>query len=69
MTGARIALPLALAVALGVAALTIAPGGFEAESLLAAQDDPAALADRAIAHSIEALEDSALILTVGGEQI
>ena len=25
--------------------------------------------DRAIAHSIEALEDSALILTVGGEQI
>jgi quercetin dioxygenase-like cupin family protein len=25
--------------------------------------------DRAIAHSVEALEDSALILTVGGEQI
>src|SRR5258708_2632104 len=54
MTGARIALPLALAVALGLAALTIAPRGFEAESLLAAQDDPAALADRAIAHSFDA---------------
>src|SRR5712671_2147492 len=54
MTGARIALPLALAVALGVAALTIAPGGFEAKLLLAAQDDPAALADRAIAHSFDA---------------
>ena len=54
MTGARIALPLALAVALGVAALTIAPLGFEAESLLAAQDDPVALADRAIAHSFDA---------------
>jgi quercetin dioxygenase-like cupin family protein len=25
--------------------------------------------DRAIAHSVEALEDSALVLTVGGEQI
>src|SRR5712672_1653526 len=53
MTGARIALPLALAVALGVAALTIVPLGFEAESLLAAQDDPVALADRAIAHSFD----------------
>jgi hypothetical protein len=47
MTGARIALPLALAVALGVAALALAPRGFEAQSLLAAQDDPAALADHA----------------------
>ena len=54
MTGARIALPLALAVALGVAALTIVPRGFEAESLLAAQDDPVALADRAIAYSFDA---------------
>ena len=44
MTGARIALPLALAVALGVAVLTIVPRGVESESLLAAQDDPAALA-------------------------
>ena len=25
--------------------------------------------DRAIAHSVEALEESALVLTVGGEQI
>jgi hypothetical protein len=53
MTGARIALPLALAVALGVAALAIVPLGFEAESLLTAQDDPGALADRAIAHSFD----------------
>jgi hypothetical protein len=54
MTGARIALPLALAVALGVCALTVLPRGLESESLLAAQDDPGALADRAIAHSFDA---------------
>ncbi|MEA2947850.1 MAG: hypothetical protein QOI40_3180, partial [Alphaproteobacteria bacterium] len=36
MTGARIALPLALAVALGIAALTLAPRGFDAQSLLVA---------------------------------
>jgi hypothetical protein len=54
MTGARIALPLALAVALGIAALTLAPRGFDAQSLLAAQDDPAALADHAIARSFDA---------------
>jgi hypothetical protein len=54
MTGARIALPLALAVALGIAALTLAPRGFDAQSLLVAQDDPAALADHAIARSFDA---------------
>src|SRR5690242_18508804 len=54
MTGARIAVPLGLAVALGLAALTIAPVGFDAEALLASQDDPAALADHAVARSFDA---------------
>jgi hypothetical protein len=54
MTSARIAVPLGLAVALGIAALSIAPRAFEAQWLLAAQDDPAALADRAVARSINA---------------
>ena len=54
MTGARIAVPLGLAVALAIAGLTLAPRGFEAESLLAAQDDPVALADRAVARSFDA---------------
>jgi hypothetical protein len=54
MTGARIAVPLGLAVALGIAALAIAPRAFEAQWLLAAQDDPAKLADRAVARSISA---------------
>jgi len=54
MTGARIALPLALAVALGIAALALAPRGFDAQSLLAAQDDPVALADHAMARSFDA---------------
>jgi len=52
MTGARIAVPLGLAVALGIAALAIAPRAFEAQWLLAAQDDPATLADHAVARSI-----------------
>jgi hypothetical protein len=54
MTGARIAVPLGLAVAFAIAALTIAPRAFEAQWLLAAQDDPAVLADRAVARSINA---------------
>src|ERR1700704_4317971 len=54
MTGARVAVPLGLAVALAIAALTIAPRGFEAETLLADQDDPVALADHAIARSFDA---------------
>ena len=36
MTGARIAVPLGLAVAFAIAALTIAPRAFEAQWLLAA---------------------------------
>ena len=47
MTGARIALPLGLAVALAIAALAIVPRGLERGSLLPTQDDPVALADRA----------------------
>src|SRR5262245_3600731 len=54
MTGARIAVPLGLAVALGLAALTVVPAGFDAEELLASQDDPVALADHAVARTFDA---------------
>jgi len=54
MTGARIAVPLGLAVALGLAAFTIAPAGFDAGELLASQDDPVALADHAVARRFDA---------------
>jgi hypothetical protein len=54
MTGAKIAVPLGLAVALAIAAFTLAPRAFEAEGLLAAQDDPVALADRAVARTFDA---------------
>jgi hypothetical protein len=54
VTAARIAVPLALAVASALAALAAAPRAFEAQFLLAAQDDPAALADHAVARSFDA---------------
>src|SRR5204863_3009509 len=54
VTTARIALPLALAVASASAALAVAPSAFEAHVLLAAQDDPVALADHAVARSFDA---------------
>ena len=54
MTAARIAVPVALAVASALAALAAAPRAFEAQFLLAAQDDPAALADHAVARSFDA---------------
>ncbi len=54
MTTARIALPLALAVAAAIAVLAVAPRAFEAHVLLAAQDDPVALADHAVARSFDA---------------
>lgn len=54
MTAVRIAAPLALAVASAIAVLGIAPRTFEAHVLLAAQDDPAALADYAVARSFDA---------------
>jgi hypothetical protein len=53
MTGWRIALPLGLAAAMAIAAHAVAPQAFEAGSLIAAQDDPVALADRAIARSFD----------------
>ena len=54
MSAARTAVPLALAVASAFAALAAAPRAFEAQFLLAAQDDPAALADHAVARSFDA---------------
>src|SRR5260221_3883137 len=54
VTAARIAVPLALAVAFAFAALAAAPRAFEAQFLLAAQDDPAALADHAVARAFNA---------------
>ena len=54
MSAARIAVPLTLAVASAFAALAAAPRAFEAQFLLAAQDDPAALADHAVARSFDA---------------
>jgi hypothetical protein len=54
VTTARIALPLALAVASASAALAVAPRAFEAHVLLAAKDDPVALAEHAVARSFDA---------------
>jgi hypothetical protein len=54
MTGARIAAPLTVAVALAIAALTLAPRAFEAGFLLSSRDDPVALADHAVARSFDA---------------
>ena len=54
MSAARITVPLALAVASALAALAAAPRAFEAQFLLAAQDDPAVLADHAVARSFDA---------------
>jgi hypothetical protein len=51
MTGARIALPLALAVAAAIAALAVMPLALEADKLLDAADDPVALADHAVAKT------------------
>ena len=55
MTGVRVALALwlAAAVALAIAGVTIGPAAFEAAGLLAAQDDPVALADRAVARRLD----------------
>ena len=54
MLGARIAVPLGLAVVLGIAALAAVPRGYEAHALLAAADDPVALAGHAVARSLNA---------------
>src|SRR6202048_5412520 len=52
MTGARIAGPRVLAVARAVAALAVLPRAYEAQRRLSSQDDPVALADRAVARSL-----------------
>jgi hypothetical protein len=54
MTGSRIALPLAVAVACALGALTVLPRGFEAKSLLAAQDDPVQLAEHLLDRRFDA---------------
>lgn len=54
MTAVRIVVPLVLAVASALAVLAIGPRAFEAQILLAAQDDPAALADYAVVRSFDA---------------
>jgi hypothetical protein len=61
VTPVRIVVPLVLAVASAIAVLAIGPRAFEAQVLLAAQDDPAALADYAVARSFDA--------TVAGREI
>jgi hypothetical protein len=54
MAGLRIALPLGLACACALAAYLVVPRGFEAGSLLIAQDNPAALADHLLDRSFDA---------------
>jgi hypothetical protein len=54
MTGARIAASLALVIALAIMGATIAPRAFDAGMLLAAADDPVALADHAVARMFSA---------------
>jgi len=51
MNGPRLALSLGLAVASALAALTFGPRGFEAQTFLLAQDDPAEIADRRLDRS------------------
>ncbi len=54
MTGSRIALPLGLAFACALAVLTVVPRGFEASSLLMAQDDPEKLAEHMLNRAFNA---------------
>jgi hypothetical protein len=53
MTGPRIALSLGMLIACAIAMLAIGPRGFEAQSLLVAQDDPVELADRQLDRSFK----------------
>jgi len=54
MNGSRIAVPLGLLFACAIAALTVLPRGYLAESLLSAQDDPGKLAEIALDRSFNA---------------
>jgi hypothetical protein len=53
MTRFRITLSIVTAIICGVAALFLVPRGVEADSILAAQDDPAELADRLLDKSLD----------------
>jgi hypothetical protein len=57
LTWLRIAAALAAAVGCGMAALVIVPRGIEAQSLLAQQDDPAAIAD----HALDKVANAAVV--------
>jgi hypothetical protein len=52
MGGARIAVPLGAAMALAMAAITILPRAYEAGRLISISDDPVAVADRAVARTL-----------------
>jgi hypothetical protein len=54
MTGLRIALPLAVALGCAFAAFLVVPRGFEANSLLMAQDNPEKLAERMLDRTFSA---------------
>jgi hypothetical protein len=53
MTGARIVLPLVLAVAAAVASLALIPLAVESDKLIAIADDPVAIADRAVGQNFD----------------
>src|SRR5215210_2741121 len=53
MIGLRIALPLTVVLLWALTAIMVMPHAFEAESLLAAQDDPVLLTDRALDRSFD----------------
>src|SRR5262245_27410134 len=54
MPAVRMSMAVVLAVGWAVAGIAIAPRAFEARNLLAGQDDPIALADHAVARSLDA---------------
>jgi hypothetical protein len=54
MSASRIAVPLGLVFACAIAALTVMPRGFLAQSLLSAQDDPGKLAEIALDRTLNA---------------
>src|SRR5262245_52505166 len=54
MPAARMSMTVVLAVVWAVAGIAIAPHAFEARNLLAGQDDPIALANHAVARSLDA---------------
>ena len=54
MSAARVAISLVIVMVFAVAGLTIWPAGYEAGTLLNAQDDPVVLADRALARGFSA---------------